>query len=279
MGVRSRATPARATFCACAYCLPVTGPDPWRLDGARALVTGGTRGIGRAVVEVLLDRGADVLFAARTADDVDAAIAALSPRGPVAGVAADVATAEGRHRLAAVAAARGSLHVLVHNVGTNVRAPLVDYDDETIEHLVATNLVAPLLLSRALHPLLRAAGGASVVNVGSVAGLVAIPTGVPYAVAKAGLAQAARSLALEWAPDGIRVNAVAPWYTRTPLAAPVLDQPERLRTIVARTPLGRVAEAHEVATAVAFLALPASSYITGQCLVVDGGLSIHGLSW
>src|SRR5262249_52673053 len=120
---------------------------------------------------------------------------------------------------------------------------------------------------------------ASVINVASVAGLTAMLTGVPYAVTKAAMLQATRTLALEWAKDGIRVNAVAPWYTRTPLAAPILERPEAHATIVARTPLGRVAEPPEVARAIAFLAMDASSYVTGQCLVVDGGFTIHGLSW
>src|SRR5262249_13393117 len=125
--------------------------------------------------------------------------------------------------------------------------------------------------------LLRAAGGASVIHVGSVAGQMALPTGVAYAAAKAGLAQAARTLALEWAPDAIRVNTVAPWYTRTPLVEPVLADPERTAAILARTPAGRIAEPREVAAAIVFLALPAASYITGQCLAVDGGMSIKGL--
>jgi Tropinone reductase 1 len=116
-----------------------------------------------------------------------------------------------------------------------------------------------------------------VIHVGSIAGQIALPTGVPYAMAKAGLAQAARTLALEWARDGIRVNTVAPWYTRTPLVEPVLARPEMLAAIVARTPLGRIAEPAEVAAAIVFLAMPASSYITGQCLAVDGGMSIQGL--
>src|SRR5688572_3949911 len=149
----------------------VTNPA-WTLAGKTALVTGGTRGIGRAI-------------------------------------AADVTTADGRARI--VAAVTGPLHVLVHNAGSNIRSPLVGYDDATIEKLIALNLTAPLLLSRDLHPRLREANGASVVHVGSVAGHVALPTGVAYAAAKAGLAQAARTLALEWARDGIRVNSVAPW--------------------------------------------------------------------
>jgi Tropinone reductase 1 len=236
--------------------------SPWRLDGRRALVTGGTKGIGAAVADELRELGADVLIVART---------------PAAGcITADVTTPAGR---AAVVAAVGAapLHVLVHNAGGNVRGPLIGYDDATIEHMVLLNLVAPLLLSRDLHPALRAAAGSAVIHVGSVAGLLALPTGVAYGSAKAGLAQAARTLALEWASDQIRVNTVAPWYTRTPLVEPVLSRPEALAAILARTPLGRIAEPREVATAIAFLALPAASYITGQCLAVDGGMSIQGL--
>jgi Tropinone reductase 1 len=231
----------------------------WRLDGRTALVTGGTRGIGRAIVEELTALGARVLVVARGGD-----------------IAADVTTTEGRARI--VEAVCEPLHILVHNAGGNVRSPLVGYDDATIEHMIALNLTAPILLSRDLHPRLRAAPGASVIHVGSVAGQVALPTGVAYAAAKAGLAQAARTLALEWAKDDIRVNAVAPWYTRTPLVEPVLSRPEALAAILARTPLGRIAEPREVAAAVAFLAMPAASYITGQCLAVDGGMTIQGLS-
>jgi len=236
----------------------------WQLAGKTALVTGGTRGIGRAVADELRALGASVLAVARHADGADA-------------VAADITTPAGRARIVAAARERGPLHVLVHNAGGNVRGPLVGYDEATIEQLLVLNLIAPLLLSRDLHPLLRDAAGASVIHVGSVAGLVALPTGVAYAAAKAGLAQVTRTLALEWARDAIRVNTVAPWYTRTPLVEPILAQPARLAAILAATPMGRIAEPAEVAAAVAFLALPAASYITGQCLAVDGGMSIQGL--
>jgi Tropinone reductase 1 len=247
---------------------------PWVLTGKTALVTGGSRGIGRAVAEELQGLGARVLIVARNEATLGEAAGAIGATG----ILADVTTVEGRARI--VAAVGGRLDVLVHNAGTNVRGPLVSYDDATIARLIELNLVAPLLLSRDLYPALRAggaAGGASVVHVGSVAGHVALPTGVAYASAKAGLSQAARTLALEWARDGIRVNTVSPWYTRTPLVEPVLGNPAALGAILARTPLGRIAEPREVATAVAFLALPAASYVTGQDLVVDGGMTIQGL--
>jgi len=145
------------------------------------------------------------------------------------------------------------------------------------ERILTTNLTSAILLSRDLHPRLCEARGASVIHIGSVAGSLALPTGVAYAASKAALAQAARTLALEWARDQIRVNTVAPWYTRTPLVEPVLSRPEMLAAILGRTPLGRIAEPAEVATVVAFLAMPAASYVTGQCIAVDGGMSIQGL--
>ncbi|MEP6860557.1 MAG: SDR family oxidoreductase [Deltaproteobacteria bacterium] len=230
----------------------------WDLKGKRALVTGGTKGIGKAICEELAALGAQVISIARKDADIEADL--VTDRAKI---------------VAAVGAA--PLHVLVHNAGTNVRKPLVEYDDATWHRILDLDLTAAILLSRDLHPVLRAAQGASVIHIGSVAGHLALPTGVAYAAAKAGLAQAARTLALEWARDQIRVNTVSPWYTRTPLAAPVLADPVKLAAIVARTPLGRVAEPREVATAVAFLAMPVSSYITGQDLRVDGGMSIQGL--
>ena len=237
----------------------------WRLEGRVALVTGGTRGIGRAVADELAALGAKVIAVAR--GKVDG-----FPHEVICG---DVTSAADRKQI--VEHITGPLHVLVHNAGTNVRGPLISYDDATIERLIALNLTSPLLLSRDLHARLKQAGDASVIHVGSVAGHLALPTGVAYAAAKAGLAQAARTLALEWARDGIRVNTIAPWYTRTPLVEPILGDAAKLAAILAATPMARIAEPHEVARAVAFLALPASSYVTGQCLAVDGGMSIQGL--
>jgi len=247
----------------------------WQLRGRNALVTGATRGIGRAIVAELLDLGASVTLVARTQENVDKAVAELGDR--VSGVTGDVTSAADRARIVAHVRARGPLHVLVHNAGGNVRKKLIEYDDATIEKMIALNLTAAVLLSRDLHPELRAAGGASVIHIGSVGGLVALPTGVAYAIGKAGLAQAERTMALEWARDGIRVNTIMPWYTRTPLVEPVLSRPEAVAAILSATPMGRIAEPHEIAAVVAFLALPAASYVTGQTIAVDGGMSIQGL--
>ena len=247
----------------------------WRLDGATALVTGGTAGIGAATVEELCALGASVFLCAR--HDVEPRVRAWRERGlQVAGVVADVSTSEGRAALVAAVAAHfpGGLQLFVSNVGTNIRKPTTAYTDDDFAHVLGTNLTATYALCQLLKPLLTR--HASVVFNSSVAGVVAISSGSIYAATKSALVQLARSLACEWGREGVRVNAVAPWYTETPLAAPVLSDAAKLSVIIARTPLGRVASAQEVAAAIAFLCLPASSYVTGQTLVVDGGFSVNG---
>ncbi len=240
----------------------------WRLDGRAALVTGGTQGIGRAVAEELRALGARVTVVARREVALPEGLRLMR---------ADLARAEERARLAEAVAREGAaLDLLVHNVGTNIRKAAVEYADDEVTSIVETNLRAAFDLSCRLHPLLARSTAPSVVSVASVSGLVATSTGVPYAMTKAALIQMTRALAVEWAGQGIRVNAVAPWYVRTPLVEGVLARPGYLERVAARTPLGRIGEPREIAAAVAFLCLPAASYITGQCLAVDGGLTAFG---
>lgn len=251
----------------------------WDLQGKRALITGGTKGIGKAIAEEFLNLGAEVIIVARDIRMLEELVRLWQAEGRlVTGVAGDVAKAADREKIMAAIEERwGALDVLVNNAGTNVRKKIEEYSEEEMRHVLEVNLFAAVELSRMCLHYLRRGPQSSVINISSLSGTVDTRSGAPYGMSKAALIQLSRNLAVEWAEYGIRVNTVSPSYTETPLTEAVLSQPDRLRNIVDRTPLGRVAQADEIAPAVAFLAMDKASYITGQNIVLDGGLLAKGL--
>ena len=250
----------------------------WSLVGQRALVTGGTKGIGEAIVRQFLDLGASVFIVARDNDLLQQQLTDYRRQGhTVDGVAADVSQpGEAVRIVEAVQATGKTLDILVNNAGTNIRKPTVDYSGADYDHVLNTNLRSAYELSQASYPLLKASGNGKVIMVSSVSGLTHTSSGTLYGMTKAAMLQLTRNLAVEWAPDGIRVNAVAPWYITTPLASPVLNNPEKRAGILSRTPMNRIGDADEVASVVSFLSMPASGYVTGQTIAVDGGLMAWG---
>ncbi|KAJ7539190.1 hypothetical protein O6H91_11G080400 [Diphasiastrum complanatum] len=233
----------------------------------------------RAIVEELAGLGASVYTCARSEKDLNERLQIWKEAGlAVEGSVCDVSTREARETLMTNVSQffNGKLDILVNNVGTNLRKATVEYTAEDISFIMSTNFESSYHLSQLSHPLLKSSGSASIVFISSVAGVVAIQTGTLYAATKGAMNQLTKNLACEWGKDDIRVNSVAPWYFYTDLTSQLLSDPQFKAAVVSRTPLGRIGEAHEVASLVAFLCLPTAGYLTGQVISVDGGFTVNG---
>ncbi|CAJ2670459.1 unnamed protein product [Trifolium pratense] len=222
----------------------------WSLQGMTALVTGGTRGIGYAIVEELAEFGAGVHICARNEDDINKCLEGWKNKG---------------------------LNVTgsVNNAAKPTMKKIIENTDEDITTTIGTNFVSGYHLCQLAYPLLKQSGYGSVVFTSSIAGLKAIPVLSVYAATKGAVNQFTKNLALEWAKDNIRANAVAPGPVRTALLESVMNDSnegdEAIAGIVSQTPTGRMGETNEISALVAFLCLPAASHITGQVIAVDGG--------
>ncbi|XP_027167243.1 tropinone reductase homolog At2g29340-like [Coffea eugenioides] len=254
----------------------------WSLSGATALVTGGTHGIGRAIVVELAQLGATVHTCARKEADLNERLQEWSSMGfKVSGSVCDASSREQRTQLIEKVTSifGGKLNILVNNVGTSKGKPSEKFTSEEYDMMMSTNLESCFHFSQLAYPLLKASGIGNIVFISSVAGLVSIQGLSVYAAAKGAMNQLTKNLACEWAKDNIRVNCVAPGVIRTQLSQAVLNSDEKWKKFKSRIPMNRVGEPEEISSLVAFVCLPAASYVTGQVIAVDGGLTVNGVQW
>jgi NAD(P)-dependent dehydrogenase (short-subunit alcohol dehydrogenase family) len=246
----------------------------FRLEGRAAFVTGAGRGIGRACAIALAQAGAEVWLAARTRDEVEAAAGEIRGAGGKAhAIAVDVTrSSELREAIGALPV----LDVLVNNAGTNIPEPFVEVSEEHLDRLVNLNVRAAFLAAQAaarkmLDAADRKARGGAIVNMSSQMGHVGALNRTVYCMSKHAIEGLTKAMALELAPQGIRVVSIAPTFIETPMTRPMMARPEFAQWVKERIPAGRVGQPEDVAAAVVFAASPAASLVTGTSLVIDGG--------
>jgi len=249
---------------------------PFDLSGKVALVTGAYRGLGFAIARGFGEAGATVVLNGRKVEALDAAVKALTDAGLRASKCVfDVADgAAVRAGVAAIEREHGHLDIVVNNAGIQRRGPLVDFKQQDWDDIIATNLTAPFLVSQAALPGMIARKSGKIIHIASLMSDLARPTVVPYTAAKGGVRQLTRGMAVELAPHNIQVNAIAPGYFATEMNRALIDNVEFNAWVCKRTPAGRWGDPAEIAGLAVFLASPAANYITGQSIVIDGGMSV-----
>jgi NAD(P)-dependent dehydrogenase (short-subunit alcohol dehydrogenase family) len=245
-------------------------PDPFRLDGKTALVTGAGRGIGRAVALALAATGAELVLASRTSSELEAVAGEIARRGGRArAMPLDVTDTPA---VRAAVAGLGRLDILVNNAGLNRPQPFLEVDEKTLDRLLALNVRAAFLVAQAAALRMVAQGGGVIINMSSQMGHVGSERDrTVYVMTKHALEDLTKAMAVELASKGVRVVSIAPTFIDTPLTKPFFEDPVFRKWVLDRIPLGRLGTVEEVANAVVFLASPAASLVTGSSLHADGG--------
>jgi NAD(P)-dependent dehydrogenase (short-subunit alcohol dehydrogenase family) len=247
----------------------------YSLSGKVAVVTGGRRGIGKAIALALAGAGADIALGDRTIDDgqLEAAADEVKKLGRRSlAVKADITSkAEVDSFFQKVADELGAVDILVNNAAMNIRAPLLELREDGWDRVINTDLKGCYLCAQAAGRIMVSQKRGNIINIASTAALKAAPQMGAYCIAKAGVVMLTKVLAVELGQYNIRVNAVAPYIVKTKFSQPLWSEPEALKQIEAEIPVGRLAETGDIVGAVLFLAADASSYITGQTVIVDGG--------
>jgi len=247
------------------------------LAGKVALVTGSSRGIGKAIAEAMAGKGARVVVSSRNGDACERVAEGIrAAGGEAAAVPCNISSREKLATLVDTALARfEAIDVLVCNAAVNPYfGPLLEIGDEAYEKIMATNVKSTLWLCKLVIPRMAARGGGAVIVVSSIAGLKGTRNLGAYAISKAALMQLVRNLALEWGAAKVRVNGIAPGLVRTDFARALWENPDTLAEAVKGYPLGRIGEPEDIAGAAVFLASRAGDFVTGQTLVIDGGATV-----
>ncbi|MBI5016540.1 MAG: glucose 1-dehydrogenase [Deltaproteobacteria bacterium] len=246
------------------------------LRGNVALVTGSTRGLGEVAAKALAKAGADVVVCGRNPGDLKRVSDEIRKIGRDSeGLLLDVTSKASIEECVARALRRfGRIDILVNNAGVNHRVPVLDFPEEKWDLIIDTNLKGYFLTAQAVVPQMIERGYGKVINISSILGGVGLPNQVAYAASKGGVNQITKVMALEWAKLGVRVNAIGPTYFETDLVKQLRNDPERFNFINERTPMGRWGYPPELEGIVIFLAAPASDFITGQVIYIDGGWTV-----